>query len=138
VEAVLLEPDAKDGERVCFVVDLFARDGRRPTGLESALARKNDLVFANQTWQRLELHRRVLDLEARLADAPPTTRAIFYLSYRASPDEAGPEKMFDLSGPTARDRWTAGKLDVAEALRALETLPRPDRACLLHAVRRAA
>lgn len=41
-----------------FIVDVFARGGRRSTGLESALARKNALVFSSQTWLRLEVYRR--------------------------------------------------------------------------------
>ncbi len=41
-----------------FILDLFARDGRRPTGLASALARKNAIVFGNQTWGWLEAYRR--------------------------------------------------------------------------------
>src|SRR5205807_7069990 len=43
-----------DGALTCFVLDLFPREGERPKDLESALARKSDLTFANQTWQRLE------------------------------------------------------------------------------------
>jgi hypothetical protein len=37
-----------------FVVDLFARDGSRPDSLEDAFARKSDLLFSNQTLERLE------------------------------------------------------------------------------------
>jgi NTE family protein len=154
VEAVLLEDDLHENERVCFVVDLFARDGERPTGLESAIARKNDLLFGNQTWKRLELHQRVLALDAELAamtERVPAaageaiaalasrrshTRAIYYLSYRAPPEEAGPEKIFDLSSATAQDRWRAGELDMAEALRQLRENPLPARGCALQSIRR--
>ena len=137
MEAVLLEDDPHPQARICFVVDLFARDGERPAGLEAALARKNDLLLANQTYNRLELLRRDIELRnqlTRLTDHVPAdarealdltpqprsrTRAIVYLSYRAPPEEAGPEKPFDLSSATARDRWRAGELDMAEALRQL-------------------
>ena len=74
---------------------------QRPTGLETAPARKNDLLLANQTYKRLELHQLQIELRqevARLAARLPAepengaapapssrsrTRAIFYLSYRA-------------------------------------------------------
>ena len=69
LEAVLLEDDLQSEERVCFVIDLFARDGERPLGLETALARKNDLLFANQTFKRLELVQRELELTARLGES---------------------------------------------------------------------
>jgi NTE family protein len=36
-----------------YIVDLFARDGPVPDGLEAAAERKNDLLFGNQTHQRL-------------------------------------------------------------------------------------
>lgn len=95
-----------------FVVDLFARDGRRPTGLESALARKNALLFGNQTAARLDLYRR---LWQRLGRAPHPT--ILHLSYQPVPGEAGAEMMFDFSQASAGDRWSAGCLDAREALR---------------------
>jgi NTE family protein len=45
-EPVLDEVEGTDA--AVFVVDLFARDGERPGGLESALARKNAILFGNQ------------------------------------------------------------------------------------------
>src|SRR6185312_9546545 len=41
-----------------FVVDLFARDGDRPRGLEASLERKNALLFGNQTYARLDIYRK--------------------------------------------------------------------------------
>jgi NTE family protein len=38
-----------------YIIDLFARDGPVPDGLEAAAERKNDLLFGNQTYQRLRL-----------------------------------------------------------------------------------
>jgi NTE family protein len=155
IEAVLLEPDLHAEERVCFVIDLFARDGERPVGLETALARKNDLMFANQTFKRLELVQRELDLKERLARcttaaAAPVeqgtecitsersrTRHILYLSYRAPAAEAGPEKPFDLSRQTANDRWRTGELDMAYAIAELaRPTPTQPQACALTVVRR--
>jgi NTE family protein len=97
-----------------LVVDLFARDGVRPTSLEVALARKNDLTFANQTVLRLQSFLRGRAAAGADARTAPT---IFYLSYRAVPDEAGSEKMFDLSRRTAETRWNMGRLDMQEALK---------------------
>jgi hypothetical protein len=45
------------------------------------------------------------------------------VSYRALPDEAGPEKTFDLSSRTAADQWQVGRLDMREALGRLKTYP---------------
>jgi NTE family protein len=104
--------DEAEGTRdPVFILDLFARDGRRPSGLESALARKNAIVFGNQTWNRLEVYRRFWD---RL---PATYRPpVFYLSYLPVEDEAGPEMPYDFSLASARTRWRAGSLDMEEAL----------------------
>jgi len=91
-----------------FVIDLFARDGMRPRSLEDALARKNDLLFGNQTLRRLE----ACSEAGRIG---PTV----YLSYRPSGQEAGPEKTFDLSRATIAARWTAGGDDMRCALQQL-------------------
>ena len=94
-----------------FILDLFARDGRRPTGLELALARKNAILFGNQTWMRLEAYRRYWD---RLPEAarPP----VLYLSYFPVTGEAGPEMPYDFSLASAQNRWSAGRLDMEEGL----------------------
>lgn len=110
VEPVL---DALEGTQgTVIVLDLFARHGRRPTGLQSALARKNGLVFGNQTYARLDLYRR---LWQRLGGTVHPT--ILYLSYDPVAEEAGAEMPFDFSVATARDRWHAGMDDMREALR---------------------
>lgn len=96
-----------------FVVDLFARDGTRPNSLEDALARKNDLVFGNQTLRRLESY-------AETGRLPP----VIYLSYRPVDEEAGPEKTFDLSRGTIAVRWASGVEDMKCALDQLERNPR--------------
>ena len=119
VEIVLTE----DAERTVFVIDLFASDGSRPTGLESSLERKNDLFFGNQT-------RRVLDAYCRQKQ---DRRTIFYLSHRASKHDAGPEKTFNYSRHSLRDRWAAGYLDMEAALQQATS---SDAAAGLHIVRR--
>jgi NTE family protein len=111
VEA-LLKRDEADGELRTFVIDLFARDGKRPRSLEDALARKNDLLFGNQTLRRLEAY-----VEAGRIGP------VLHLSYRAPEEEAGPEKMFDLSRRTIMRRWAAGDRDMQHALEAVCSNP---------------
>jgi NTE family protein len=94
-----------------FVIDLFARDGVRPRDFAGALARKNDLLFANQTYFRLRLFER----EAAKTLEPNFPR-VFYLSYRAPPEEADSEKPFDYSPRALRRRRKAGMADMAQAL----------------------
>jgi NTE family protein len=117
LEAVTMA-DAPD-PLVCFVVDLFARDGDHPGSLETAAARRGDLQFANQTWQRLQAHVRETALGAR-SGGEPRDQQFFYLSYRPAPEEAGPEKMFDYSLTSTSQRWQAGAADAALALTKLQ------------------
>jgi NTE family protein len=126
-EPVLAE-EQDDSERITFVADLYARDGARPSGLESALARKNDLLFGNQTFMRLQAHQRERELRKEIARLKKPDAAfaaghnpIFYSSYRAPPEEAGPEKPFDLSRATVESRWQAGMLDMQEALKQFDS-----------------
>lgn len=90
VEPVLDEVERSDA--TVFVVDLFARDGVRPFGLESALERKNALLFGNQTFYRLDAYRRLWQRQERTRPLP-----ILHLSYRPLAGEAGPEMTFDFS-----------------------------------------
>ena len=137
IEAVIPRDSASE-ESAVFVLDLYARDGARPDGLETALARKSDLLFANQTWLRLQAVVREQELQAQIAagrnggGGNPALR-MFYLSYRAPPEEAGAEKPFDLSRATVEGRWQAGFLDMCEALRRYDE---SDRAEILTAIRR--
>ncbi|MCP3395438.1 hypothetical protein NLM27_42775 [Bradyrhizobium sp. CCGB12] len=94
-----------------YVIDLFARDGRVPDGLDAAAERKSDLDL----WQR--------DIPAtppRPGSSPASRRAarlvheeeIYLLSYRPGLEEAGPEKFFDLSETAMAQRWRAAFLDM--------------------------
>jgi NTE family protein len=117
VEAVLGEA-APAAEMLCFIADLYSRDGGRPASLEAAFARRSDLLFGNQTWQRLESYRREVALRA----GPRTDHRFFYLSYRAPSEEAGPEKIFDYSPRSIGHRWRTGADDARLAvLRAEQT-----------------
>jgi NTE family protein len=99
------------------------RDGDRPTGLESALARKNDLIFSNQTWQRLAAFGREQDIRIKFAGGDQQDRRavlMLYLSYRPLPEEAGPEREFDYSARMLERRGQAGALDMEAAIATLE------------------
>lgn len=121
IEPVLDELAGTDGTMI--VADLFARDGARPGGLQSALARKNAILFGNQTWYRLEAYRRLLQRDLAGGGRAP---AILYLSYLPVSGEAGPEAPFDFSLASARDRWAEGFLDGRHAVaRAAEARERP-------------
>ena len=104
VEPILADATA----RLIFVLDLFARDGGRPRSLAAAIARKNELIFGNQTLRLLEFW--------RASAARSDERRVMYLSYQATEDEADAEKMFDLSAATVANRWQAGARDMEAAL----------------------
>jgi NTE family protein len=137
IEVIARELPRREASAV-FVLDLYARDGARPDGLQAALARKNDLIFGNQTWLRLAAVARELEARVALArkrgDARVTAPRLFYLSYRAPREEAGPEKPFDLSRASLEGRWRAGFLDMQEALHRFDAR---DHSEMLAVVRRA-
>lgn len=115
IETMYLDPPERD--LAVFVFDAFARDGAWPTDLETAVARKSDLMFANQTWLRLEAFCRERKLQRKLAGANGPSTALYYLSYRPDPSEAGSERAFDYAARSIALRWEAGAADVLEALR---------------------
>jgi NTE family protein len=156
METVLLD-EGKNHDLLCFVVDLFSPEGGRPATLEEAAARRWDLMFGNQSRERLEslerehrlrwaLGRLVAQLgpdlrsDSKLAPilAEATQRAVtlFHLSYLASPHEAGPEKPFDFSRSTLVDRWKAGSLDMEEAIRLAADMARPKTGIDVRRIRR--
>jgi NTE family protein len=71
-------------------------------------------------------------LRAELSGAAEDGRSdtTILLSYRPGPEEAGPEKSFDLSASALAQRWAAGRLDMQHSEVALEKGPG------LHVVRR--
>jgi NTE family protein len=107
-----LDGAGAEGEVLCFVVDLFSARGERPATIEDAAARRWDLLFGNQTrtaLRRLERQHRLSAREHRVK--------IVYLAYRAPRHEAGPEKPFDYSRASLRDRWDAGYRDMEQGIR---------------------
>jgi NTE family protein len=157
VETVLLD-EKGDDDLLCFVVDLFCPEGSRPTTLEQAAARRWDLMFGNQSRQRLGALEREYrlrwglgrlaaelgpdasthgELASVLAEGVRRTVTLLHLSYRAPAHEAGPEKPFDFSRANLADRWKAGSLDMAEAIRvASDAGARPKAGISVHLIRR--
>jgi NTE family protein len=107
VEVVL---EAEDPPTLIILAELFSRDGKRPADLQTALERKSDLLFANQTYLKLEAFRRRVREKRGGAPLP----RIVHLSYRPAADEVGSEKAFDYSQNTIDDRWQAGMMDYEE------------------------
>jgi len=102
-----------------FVLDLYARDGKRPNSLEAAAERKNDLLFGNQTFIRLGTCTELRRLRRQLAGkAEGAGDNIVLLSYRPGLEEPGPEKSFALSPTAFAQRWNAGLADMRYAERA--------------------
>ena len=134
-----------DGALECFVVELFARAGRRPRRFGAAMARAADLAFGNQTQRILEGRQRehrlrglvgqlaarlpeavraepgIAALLAELAEGAPMT--LLRIGYHAALDEAGPGKFFDFSPATLADRWAAGEAGMQAALQRLRLPP---------------
>lgn len=138
LDLVLDEP--RDGDLVCFVLDLFARDGPSPRSLPAAVARAEDLIFAGQTSLILDGRRReqrlramIARLERKLPDelrADPDVASILkegrsnavtvlHLAYLASAGEADFQKIFDFSSAALAERWEAGAQDMRAALNEL-------------------
>lgn len=97
-----------------YVIDLFARDGKIPDGIEAAAERKSDLTYGNQTFQRLGHALEARQLRAELQGLV-CDDLVYLLSYRPGREEAGPEKSFDLSEAAMAQRWRAGLLDMQYA-----------------------
>jgi NTE family protein len=123
IEAIL---EGGEDLRTIIVVDLYPRDGARPKDLETAIARKTDLVFGNQTYLRLEAYRRELLLReeiARLRDHATVRKRVVLLSYQPTAEEAGSERPFDLSSDSVQQRWRSGEADMECALDLISTRP---------------
>jgi len=130
---------ASDGV-LCFMVDLFAREGSRPHTLGASLSRTGDLAFGNQSRRLLEGQEREQrlravigrlgarlpaelrsdpEIAAMLVEGRQRQATVHCLSYRAGLDEAGPGKVFDFSRATLADRWRAGENAMQAVLRTL-------------------
>jgi NTE family protein len=105
----------------CIAVELFSLHAARPTSLDSAAERANDLVFASPTRRTLKGLKREYELREKLEpDGPQAT--LLHMAYFAGSDErAG--KTFDYSPSSIRDRWAAGQRDMEKSLALLDAAP---------------
>ena len=128
--------DGADREMLCFVVELFARQGSRPHTLAASASRAGDLAFGNQTRRILEGRQREYrlrgligrlaahlppevsgdpEIAAILAEGRTDRTTVVTIAYRAGLDEAGLFKVFDFSRATLADRWKAGEAAMRDA-----------------------
>jgi NTE family protein len=159
LDLVLDDPEA--GDLLCFVVELFALQGRRPRTLAASAARAADLAFRAQTRRILEgrerehrlralVRRLAARLPPELCDDPEVasilaeaenggarSATVLCLGHRAAPDQARPGDAFDFSPATLADRWEAGARGMREALQRFRASPgnaRPARGLVVHEV----
>ena len=125
VEAVLF-----DSVETVFVLDCFARDGIYSPDLETALARKNDLIYGNQNLRALELL-----IRDRLKCGRSSKQNIIYMSYRPRPEEAGSERLYDFSSDTIDARWQSGASDMSQAIVCYTSLSASPELSGLHLIR---
>ena len=141
----LVLDDSPDGEALCFVVELFARQGSRPHTLAASASRAGDLAFGNQTRRILEGRQRehrlrsligrmaahlpddvrgIPEVAAALAEGRTDRATVAVVAYRAGLDEAGLLKVFDFSRATLADRWRAGEAAMRDAVAAADAAPK--------------
>jgi NTE family protein len=114
VDIVLRAP--RRTERVVLVIDLFPRAGARPVSVETALARRWDLIFANQTHRAIEAYEREERVHAAANGSRGPPVHLLRLCYQPPEDEAGPERQFDFSRRSIAARWAAGERSMSELI----------------------
>lgn len=113
-----------DQDLLCVALDLFSVRAPRPASLDAVLERANDLIFASAPRRAIEGLRREYALRQELRpDGPKVT--LLHLAYQAGADEVA-AKSFDYSPSSVRDRWAAGRKDMAQGLALLREQARGD------------
>ncbi|RVU19781.1 patatin-like phospholipase family protein [Methylobacterium oryzihabitans] len=96
---------------VCLALELFSLRAPPPASLDAVLERANDLIFASAGRRTLAALDREYALRQQLRpDGPAIT--LVHSVYQAGADELA-AKSFDYSPASIRDRWEAGRRDVA-------------------------
>ncbi len=124
------------GDQLCIAVDLYDARGSRPFSLDSALERVQDIAFASQSLRAIAAYGEEHRLRALLARARDRLAAgdaeaeaiareardgeieVALLAYRPPAHETG-AKAIEFSRASIRDRWQAGREDMAATLDAL-------------------
>lgn len=119
IDYPLTEPMRND--LVCLAIDLFSLRSPRPASLDAVLERTEDMVFSSATRRSITALRREYDLRERLEPNGPSVTLV-HLAYQAAGHElAG--KTIDFSPSSIRDRWAAGRRDMASGLTLLGAVP---------------
>src|SRR5215213_9295698 len=113
----VFDPPPK-GDLVCVGVDLFGLRSPRPRSLDAAVERAQDIVFASAGRRRIDALRREYGLRERFEPDGPRVRLV-HLAYQAAGHELA-AKTLDYSPASLRDRWAAGRRDMAAGLTLLE------------------
>jgi NTE family protein len=103
---------------VCIAVDLFSLRSPRPATLDASLERAQDIVFASAGRRSINALRREYALRQELRPDGPRVRLV-QLAYQAASHELA-AKALDFSPSSIRDRWAAGRRDMASGLALLE------------------
>jgi NTE family protein len=109
---------APEEDLVCLAVDLFSLRSPRPASLDAALERAQDIVFASAARRGVEALRREYALREQLEPSGPRVRLV-HLAYQAAGHELA-AKTLDYSPSSLRDRWAAGRRDMAGGLALLD------------------
>jgi NTE family protein len=137
IDAILDPPPGDD--LLLFAVDLFDSRGQRPRSLDTGLERAQDIVFSAQSLGAIEARSREQRLRRIIGDLgeriPPAERAacpelmeegrrneiaLVLIAYRAPSHELS-AKTVEFSRASIQERWAAGREDMSQALRKLET-----------------
>jgi NTE family protein len=115
IDLALADPPARD--LLCIAVELFSLKAPRPRSLDAVLERTHDLIFASSTRRTVAALERDYALRARLApDGPRAT--LLHLAYGKADEVSA--KTLDFSPSSIRDRWAAGRRDMAAGLARLD------------------
>jgi len=132
VDRALANPPQRN--TVCFAVDPFSLDGAPPRTMDEALGRAHELMFAGAVRRNVEALRREYTLHQRMEPRGASVTLV-HLSYRPPAHELA-ARMFEYSERSIRDRWEAGRHDMAAALTRLERHTPTGRFTYLPAVER--
>src|SRR3954451_10538832 len=108
----------------CIAVDLFSLRNYRPKSLDAVLERTGDIVFASATRRSITALKREFSLLQKHEPDGPSAR-LLHMVYQSARHELA-SKGLDFSPSSIRDRWAAGRRDMAAGLELLRTSPSPE------------
>ncbi|MCJ2011790.1 patatin-like phospholipase family protein [Methylobacterium sp. J-076] len=114
---------------LCIASDLFSPRAPRPASLDAVLERANDLIFASAPRRAIAGLKREYALRQKLDPTGPAV-TLLHLVHQAGADQLA-AKSFDYSASSIRDRWIAGRNDMAAGLACLVER-RPEGQRFLH------